>query len=158
MKSEIPGVVFFPLSQNADSRGWLAELYRSDWLYEENAPEMAYVSMTLPGVVRGPHEHYEQSDYFAFVGPGDFDLHLWERQETDNDNPYILHEVHRVGSSNRVAVIIPPGVVHAYKNVSDVEGWVFNAPNALYAGPGKKYPVDEIRHEDGVTSHFYKVQ
>jgi dTDP-4-dehydrorhamnose 3,5-epimerase len=25
---------------------------------------------------------------------------------------------------------------------------VFNGPNRLYAGRGKKEPVDEIRHED----------
>jgi dTDP-4-dehydrorhamnose 3,5-epimerase len=45
-------------------------------------------------------------------------------------------------------VIVPPGVVHAYKNTASTPGWVFNAPNRLYAGPGKRSPVDEIRHEE----------
>jgi len=45
-------------------------------------------------------------------------------------------------------VIVPPGVVHAYRNVSDEPGWVFNFPNRLYRGPGRSEPVDEIRHED----------
>jgi dTDP-4-dehydrorhamnose 3,5-epimerase len=45
-------------------------------------------------------------------------------------------------------MIVPPGVVHGYRNVSDRSGWVFNAPNRLYAGPGKRDAVDEIRHED----------
>ena len=53
-----------------------------------------------------------------------------------------------VGESNRQAVIVPPGVVHAYKNIGSTPGWVFNAPNRLYAGPGKRSPVDEIRHEE----------
>lgn len=158
MSSEIDGVHIFKIDQWTDDRGWLMELFRHDCLEEDNFPVMAYVSMTLPGVVRGPHEHVDQSDYFAFVGPGEFELHLWERRETDNDNPYIYHEKHRVGESNPVAVIVPPGVVHAYKNVGEGQGLVFNAPNELYAGPGKKYPVDEIRHEEGHTARFYEVE
>jgi dTDP-4-dehydrorhamnose 3,5-epimerase len=51
-------------------------------------------------------------------------------------------------------VIVPPGVVHGYKNIGDKPGWVFNAPNRLYAGRGKQEPVDEIRHEDEDGSPF----
>ena len=57
-------------------------------------------------------------------------------------------------ASNPAAVWIPPGVVHAYRNVGDVSGLVFNAPNRLYAGWGKKEPVDEIRHEDAEPGIF----
>ncbi len=52
------------------------------------------------------------------------------------------------------SVIIPPGVVHAYKNIGTVDGLVYNAPNKLYAGTGKKQPVDEIRYEDDDNSRF----
>jgi dTDP-4-dehydrorhamnose 3,5-epimerase len=38
--------------------------------------------------------------------------------------------------------------------VSDVPGWVFNGPNRLYAGHGKKEPVDEIRHEQSADSPY----
>jgi dTDP-4-dehydrorhamnose 3,5-epimerase len=31
---------------------------------------------------------------------------------------------------------------------------VFNCPNRLYKGPGRKEPVDEIRHEDDAHSRF----
>ncbi len=33
-------------------------------------------------------------------------------------------------------------------------GWVFNGPNRLYAGKGKKEKVDEIRHEEEVNSPY----
>ncbi|MBC7336651.1 MAG: hypothetical protein H5U01_10320 [Clostridia bacterium] len=59
-----------------------------------------------------------------------------------------------VGESNAVCVTIPPGVVHAYKNISDKPGLVFNAPNRLYGGWGKKEKVDEIRYEDLPDSPF----
>jgi dTDP-4-dehydrorhamnose 3,5-epimerase len=148
----IDGVVFKSLKRYADRRGWLIELFREDELNHDNHPAMAYVSETLPGVARGPHFHHEQSDYFAFVGPGDFKLYLWDRRETSATFNY-RHTV-VVGESNMQAVIVPPGVVHAYKNVSKHPGWVFNSPNRLYAGRGKKEPVDEIRFEDQPDSPY----
>jgi dTDP-4-dehydrorhamnose 3,5-epimerase len=45
-------------------------------------------------------------------------------------------------------------VIHACKNVGATPGWVFNGPNRLYAGPGKREPVDEIRHEDQTASAY----
>jgi dTDP-4-dehydrorhamnose 3,5-epimerase len=150
--SPIQDVVVRPVKRYTDHRGWLMELYRLDELAGEFHPQMAYVSQTLPGVARGPHEHAEQSDCFVFVGPGDFDLYLWDARE---GSPTFNHRQKlRAGESNPQLVIVPPGVVHAYRNVSDQPGWVFNCPNRLYAGHGKKEPVDEIRHEDRTDKRF----
>ena len=67
------------------------------------------------------------ADTFSFMGPGDFRLYLWDARP---DSPTRGHRsITVVGQSNPQAVIIPPGVVHAYKNVSETPGWVFNAPN-----------------------------
>ena len=142
MKTEIQGVVFFDIESYEDDRGVLIELFRNDCLEKNNHPKMAYASETKPGVTRGPHEHVDQSDLFCFIGPGTFELILWE-----NRGDYVYEERHIVGAENPVSVIVPPGVIHAYKNISDAIGLVFNAPNRLYAGPGKLYEVDEIRHE-----------
>jgi len=151
-EGSIEGIVLRPLTRHDDARGWLVELYRQDELAPADYPSMAYVSQTLPGVARGPHEHRRQSDYFAFVGPGDFKLYCWDNRR---DSPTCGNrQTLLVGESNRQAVIVPPGVVHAYKNVSRVPGLVFNCPNRLYAGRGKQEPVDEIRHEDRRDSPF----
>ena len=75
---EINGVVIRPLNFHNDPRGWLVELFRQDELVEEWWPVMTYVSQTLPGITRGPHEHVEQTDGFAFLGPSDFRLVLWD--------------------------------------------------------------------------------
>ncbi len=148
----IDGVEFRPLTLHADARGWLVELFRADEMSESVFPAMAYVSETLPGVARGPHEHLDQTDYFAFIGPGEFILHLWDARP---HSPTFGHRMRvAVGASNRQSVAVPPGVVHAYKNVGQTPGWVFNAPNRLYAGRGRREPVDEIRHEDRAESEF----
>ena len=144
--------MFEALDPYKDQRGWLIELYRNDELPTENHPCMAYISETLPGVARGPHEHVDQADYFAFVGPGDFELYLWDTRAGSSTCGNRIKRT--AGQSNKMAVIIPAGVVHAYRNVSESPAWVINFPNRLYAGEGKNEPVDEIRHEDKTDSEF----
>lgn len=149
---EIDGVVIRPLKFFHDSRGWLVELFRQDDVVQERWPVMTYVSQTLPGITRGPHEHVNQTDGFAFLGPSDFKLFLWDTRAgsaTRGQRTVVV-----LGASNPAAVWIPPGVVHAYRNIGDVPGLVFNAPNRLFAGWGKKEPIDEIRHEDAEPGKF----
>jgi dTDP-4-dehydrorhamnose 3,5-epimerase len=148
----IADVTYKKLGRHADARGWLVEIYREDELDGDLHPVMAYVSQTQSGVARGPHEHVDQTDYFAFIGPGDFELLLWDARE--GSPTFGFHTRTICGASNPAAVTIPPGVVHAYRNTSDGPGWVFNGPNRLYAGPGKKEKVDEIRHECDAKSPF----
>jgi len=149
---EIDGVIIRPLKIYHDRRGWLVELFRQDEAAEEIWPVMTYVSQTLPGVTRGPHEHVDQTDGFAFVGPSDFRLFMWDIRSNSQTRGH--RKIAVLGATNPTAVWIPPGVVHAYRNIGDIPGLVFNAPNRLYAGWGKKEPVDEIRHEEAAPGTF----
>ena len=65
----IRGVLVRELAQHADKRGWLIEMFRADEVGSDFLPAMSYVSSTAPGVVRGPHEHRDQADFFCFLGP-----------------------------------------------------------------------------------------
>ncbi len=147
--SRIEGVLFRPLKRFTDARGWLTELFRDDELPEGFKPVMSYISTTHPGVARGPHEHRDQADGFAFLS-GEFELSLWENRPGRER----VHEVYRVGEKEPVFVIVPAGVVHAYKNVGTEDAFVLNFPDRLYAGWGKKEPVDEIRHEEHADSPY----
>ena len=149
---EIEGVSVLPLHRFADERGWLVECFRTDELDPELMPSMAYVSLTHPGVVRGPHEHREQADNFAMVGPSMFKVFLWDTRKSSGS--YGTMQVAFGGQDSPVSIIVPAGVVHAYKNVGDEDGLVFNSPNRLFAGEGKRESVDEIRHEDDSKSPF----
>lgn len=148
----IDGVIIRQLEKHIDDRGWLAELFRKDEIDADKFPQMAYVSMTRPGVSRGPHEHREQTDYLCLTGQSGFRLYLWDNRP--QSNTYKKHCQIEIEENKVVLIIIPPGVVHGYKNIGAVDGFVFNAPNRLYAGPGKKNTVDEIRHEDNPDSDF----
>ncbi len=144
------GLIIKKLDRFDDERGWLTEIFRNDEL--DYAPAMGYVSLTKPGVIRGPHEHVNQSDCFVFVGPGNFELHLWDRREhslTKGDHLKIT-----VGQSAPTMVIVPPGIVHGYKCVSDTPAYSINLPNTLYKGKNKAEPIDEIRWEHDPNSPY----
>jgi len=148
----IDGVVLRELNVHHDQRGWLMEVFRKDEIPPEYFPAMGYVSATKPGVIRGPHEHREQADLFCFIGPSVFRVYCWDARK---DSPTFGNRmVVDVGSGHPVFLIVPPGVVHAYKNVGSEEGWVMNYPNALYAGKGRAEEVDEIRHEEDAQSVY----
>lgn len=152
IKGKIHDVVVRPLTKFLDERGWLAELFRSDEIDPAFMPAMAYISMTRPGVARGPHEHREQADCFAFIGPSNFKVYLWDARD-DSPTRGVKQLVY-AGSDSPALIVVPAGVVHAYKNIGGADGIVFNAPNMLYAGEGKRFPVDEIRHEEEAGSPF----
>ncbi|MFP3867711.1 MAG: dTDP-4-dehydrorhamnose 3,5-epimerase family protein [Desulfobacteraceae bacterium] len=149
---EIQGVVTSHLKLYADQRGRLAEVFRQDELDPALYPAMAYISFTNPGQKRGPHAHREQTDFFCFPGPGDFRIVLWDNRP--DSQTYGARQDLVLGESQPGVVIIPPGVVHGYINVSDREGLVLNCPNRLYRGPGRSHAVDEERYEDEPHSKF----
>jgi dTDP-4-dehydrorhamnose 3,5-epimerase len=146
----IAGVLIRDLQKFKDKRGWLTEIYRDDEI--DFRPLMSYVSMTEPGVVRGPHEHKEQSDCFVFVGPGTFEVHLWDRRENSSTNKKFEKII--AGENEPKLIIVPPGVVHGYKCVSEKPGFSINLPDKLYKGENKTDEIDEIRHEDDKNSPY----
>jgi dTDP-4-dehydrorhamnose 3,5-epimerase len=116
------------------------------------SPAMAYVSLTQPGAARGPHEHKRQTDYFFFLGLSSFRLYLWDNRP--QSPTFGKHYILDIDKDTATAVVVPPGVVHAYKNTGTVGGLVFNAPDQLYGGWGRQEPIDEIRHENDPQSPF----
>jgi len=146
----IKGVIIKELKKFDDARGWLAEFWREDEI--DYRPVMGYVSVTKPGIARGPHEHINQADGFVFLGPGTFELHLWDRrEESETKGKYMKMEV---GENNPVMVVVPPGVVHGYKCISPNDAYCINIPDKLWRGEGKKEEVDEIRWETKEDSPY----
>ncbi|HMB65670.1 MAG TPA: dTDP-4-dehydrorhamnose 3,5-epimerase family protein, partial [Patescibacteria group bacterium] len=111
----INGVIIKELKHFSDDRGWLSEIYRQDEI--NFAPAMSYVSSTKPGVIRGPHEHVYQTDYFVFLGPGTFEVHLWDRRK--DSSTYEEYQKITAGAGEPKVIMVPPGVVHGYKCVSE---------------------------------------
>jgi len=146
-KGEIEAIIIEKLIIFSDERGFLVEIFRVDNLPDNLQPVMSYVSYARPGVARGPHEHLKQTDIFCFMGPGNFKIKLWDNRKGSRTYGYYMEIIG--GEDNPIRVIVPPWVVHGYKNISkEVNGMVLNYPDKLYRGWGGKEEVDEIRHED----------
>jgi len=146
------GVIIKKIIKFEDGRGWLAEVWRSDEMNYQ--PVMSYVSATKPGVIRGPHEHVHQSDCFIFLGPGNFELYLWDARPGSKTSGQ--YEKMKMGEKNPVFVLVPPGIVHGYKNISNQDAFCINLPDKLYKGKGKKEEADEVRWE-GKADSPYKI-
>lgn len=146
IEGPIDGVEIVAPTRWEDQRGWLIEVYREDQLDRADRPRMTYVSETLPGMMRGPHEHRDQTDRFAIVGPGNFLVWLWDNRLGGPTQGRMMRVV--AGADRPRIIVVPPGVVHAYRNVGDRPGLIINCPDRLYAGSGRNEPVDEIRYED----------
>ena len=146
-KGEIKGVIIEKLVKYSDERGFLVETFRIDTLTDNLRPVMSYVSYTNPGIARGPHEHLKQTDIFCFMGSGNFRIKLWDNRKESKTYRCCMEILG--GEDNPIRIIVPPGIVHGYKNISEeVDGMVLNYPDKLYRGWGRKEEVDEIRHED----------
>ena len=145
----IDGVLLEYIRKYEDPRGWLAEIYRHDQF--DYVPAMGYLSWTKKDVCRGPHEHVYQSDLFVFI-QGVFRMTNWDNRPPSRT--YKQKDVLELGGDRPAAIMIPPGVVHAYRCISPEGGLVINLPDRLYKSLGKKLPVDEIRHEENPDSPF----
>ena len=151
-RGKIQDVEVKALRKFVDERGWLTEIFRHDELNEEFYPAMSYVSLSRPGVTRGPHEHVDQADLFVFIGPSNFKLVLWDNRK---ESPTYRNKMAMVvGEDAPTSVLVPKGVVHGYRNVGGKDGVVINCPNRLFMGENKKEEIDELRHEIDPDSPF----
>ena len=150
IEAAIEGVEISYLTTYIDDRGSLIEVFRNDEISKSFMPVMGYVSVTKPGVIRGPHEHEEQADMFCFIGPSTFRLKLWDNRV--NGLTYNNKMTLDLGEDHPARVIVPKGVVHGYKNIGTINGTVYNFPNRLYNTDN----VDEIRHEADPENIYLK--
>lgn len=148
----INGVIVRDLRKYVDERGWLVELFRHDDLAEEFHPQMAYISRSEPKVQRGPHEHADQADLFCFIGPSNFRVRLWDNRSDSETYRNVM--TLNLGEDNPKSLLVPKGVVHAYRNIGEGAGIVINFPNRLFMGANRSEEVDEIRHEDDPQTIF----
>ena len=146
--SKIDGVVIFDLYSEThdDERGELLEIARIDWV-RPSSISMAYVSVTNPGVTRGPHKHENQSDWFYFMPGTKCQVGLIDDRPTSRTRGVV--KLIDITPDDRLSIVIPPGVIHWYKNLSEsCMMTVINLPSELYRGFDYKEPVDEVRYEE----------
>jgi dTDP-4-dehydrorhamnose 3,5-epimerase len=128
MGDHIDGVWIKPLSVIPDERGRLMEILRSD---DEGFRKFGqvYVSTTYPGVVKAWHLHKVQDDNFCCV-KGMVKLVLFDGRDESPTKGTVME--YFIGEHNPVLVLVPPGVHHGWKCISERESIVINIPSEPY--------------------------
>lgn len=124
----IEGVVVQPLRVIPDERGRLMEIMRNDDPFFTGFGQV-YVSTVYPGVVKAWHYHRVQEDRFTCV-KGMVKAVLYDDRE-GSPTRGLLNEFY-VGEHRPCLIVIPKGVFHGWKCVSQCEAYVINVPSHPY--------------------------
>ncbi|MCX6343900.1 MAG: dTDP-4-dehydrorhamnose 3,5-epimerase family protein, partial [Armatimonadetes bacterium] len=124
----IDGIEVKQLKRHADERGYLMEMYRTDWdIYGKFA--QAYVSMSYPDVIRAWHYHKKQDDIWVVV-KGMVKAVVYDcRQDSPTKgevNEFFL------GDNNPIMLKIPADTMHGYKTIGTEPSLLINFPSELY--------------------------
>lgn len=126
----IEGVENRTLQVNADERGHLVELFRTDWAVYDPEPAMSYYSLTYPGIIRAWHRHTRgQVDHFVCplgrIKVGIYD----DREESPTQGE---QQTFIIGEHNQQLIRIPGGCWHGFKAIGDKPALLVNFPTNLY--------------------------
>ena len=112
---EIDGVRIVPLKVVRNERGHLMEVQRRDDSHFLGFGQ-AYVTSTLPGVVKAWYRHARQIDQIALV-KGRLKLVLFDSRE-DSPTHEVLQEL-TINESAPALVQIPAGIWHGFQAITE---------------------------------------
>ena len=124
----IDGVSANALRLIPDERGRLMEIMRRDWPVFKKFGQV-YMTTNYPGVVKAWHYHTKQTDNVACV-KGMIKLALFDNREGSPTKGEVNEFI--IGEHNPKLIVIPPGVYHGWKCISENESIVVNCPDELF--------------------------
>lgn len=127
-KQLIDGVKTKKLTVHADERGRLMEMLRTDDCEFQKFGQV-YMTTAYPGVTKAWHYHKIQTDYFVCVR-GMMKVVLYDSRENSPTKGFVNEFF--IGDFNPLMVVIPPGVYHGFKCISEHEAIVVNTPSEMY--------------------------
>lgn len=126
--SDIEGVVLSPLKIIKDERGAVMHFLRSDSEVFHGFGE-TYFSVVNPKVTKGWKQHVSAWGHLAVpVGKVRFVLHDL-REGSSTKGSWMDVEL---GFENYQLLVVPPGVVYAWKCTSETPAYVLNCSNELW--------------------------
>lgn len=101
------------LDVKRDARGWLAEVFRPEYIGASEMKGQFFVTTAKPGLTKGHHYHTRKTEWFCVIR-GTGELHL-EHMETGEKQTVVM------GETNMVTVEISPRYYHYLENVGKEE-------------------------------------
>ncbi|MFA4966609.1 MAG: dTDP-4-dehydrorhamnose 3,5-epimerase family protein [Candidatus Margulisiibacteriota bacterium] len=126
--ANIEGVQKILLKRNADDRGYVTEIMRSDDKFFKKFGQV-YIATCHKNVVKAWHFHKIQTDYF-YSPFGTMKVGLYDdRPDSKTKGKYQIVILGEKGED--ALLIIPPFIWHGFTAISDFAG-VINIPSELY--------------------------
>ncbi|MCS6807844.1 MAG: dTDP-4-dehydrorhamnose 3,5-epimerase family protein [Bacteroidota bacterium] len=134
----IQGVYYRALKAIVDGRGDVIELWSLPWVERENiiVPQHVYQSATDYGVVKAWHLHALHTDQFT-VTRGKMQIVCVDVRSSSPTFGQVNSFI--IGVQNPAMILIPPGVMHGWKALSQPETIVINLQSHPYD------PSDEFK-------------
>ena len=124
----IEGIETKKLKVVRDYRGHLMEMLRADDKLFEKFGQV-YLSVCLPGVVKGWHYHKKQTDNFVIVN-GNAKVVLYDMRK-DSSTKGRIQEFF-VGEKNPMLIKIPPYIAHGMTPADNEPIFLINCPTEVY--------------------------
>lgn len=132
----IPGVEVEPFLKWPDDRGSFGELFRfgepgisRDFIPSGDNHIQVSISASYPGVIKGIHYHFEQTDLWVPVG-GMLQVFLCDLRETSPSCGQV--NTLFLGTLRSWKLRIPPGIAHGYKVIGNEAAHLVYATNRFY--------------------------
>ena len=124
----IDGVITKELKLISDERGWLMEIFRSDWKEFEKFGQV-YLTTAYPGVVKAWHMHRLQNDNFTCI-KGMMKVALYDPRK--NSSTYKQINEFFIGEKNIMLISVPSFVYHGFKAIGTQTAYFINVPTLTY--------------------------
>ncbi len=125
----IDGVSVRAISNVLSDNGCLTEIYRRDWLLDDQPVEQVFQKLLCAGGVSAWHAHRVTTDRL-FIGAGRAKVVLFDGR-MDSPSHGVVAE-YRLGSERPALIVLPPGVWHGVKALGDQPALIINIVDRAY--------------------------
>src|SRR3989344_6966177 len=124
----IEGVKTKKLKVIKDFRWYLMEMLRADDALFDKFGQV-YLSVCLPGIVKGWHYHKKQTDNFV-IAKGNAKVVLYDMRENSSTKGGIQEFF--IGEKNPLLIQIPPYIAHGMTPADNKPIFLVNCPTEVY--------------------------
>lgn len=125
----IDGVLFRPTRPVSHDKGYLTEVFRTDWGIADFPVVQINATTTFPGHVRAWGIHRNTTDRL-FAAAGSFCIAVFDGRK--NSPTFGCANQFFLGGNNQGLVVIPPGLWHGWKNIGPDEATIISMPSQHY--------------------------
>jgi len=125
----IEGLIFRPTGPVSHDKGYLTEIYRSDWGVTDFPLVQINSTTTFPGQVRAWGIHQYITDRL-FALTGSLCVAVYDGRKSSKTFGCVNEFF--IGGKSQGLILIPPGLWHGWKNIGIDEATIISMPSNLY--------------------------